>query len=160
MLIECLNDDCYIYILDVNRPYTPLVSGGYLLHTYTAIFHLEVELVLYYIYSNIYILAYVYIAVDWFPALYSGWDPIAPPIKRIIFYKSHIPRYSISKRNWYCANVCGCRETGWRDPTGFLTNIYLISYIVIFDCYHGWYMMFENRDWILMCCIIGSNFWS
>ena len=101
---------------------------------------------------NIYILAYVYIAVIDFPQfLFSGWDPIASPIKRIIFIKSHIPRYLVLKRDWYCANVCGCRETGWRDPTGFL-NIYnnvlfiycdMMWYIICcWLCVFGWYWSF------------------
>ena len=48
------------------------------------------------------------------------------------FIKSHIPRYSTLKWNWYCANVCGCRVTGWRDPTGFLAYLFVYEYYV--DC--------------------------
>ena len=72
-----------------------------------------------------------------FPHFLLADETLYAVSKRIYIYK--IPYTAIFRleTEWYCANVCGCRETGWRDPTGFLTNIYLISYIVIFDCYHG-----------------------
>jgi len=43
-------------------------------------------------------------------------------------------------------NICGCRETGWRNPTGFL-NIYftvfhILWYMMCYEiCY--WFHMFE-----------------
>ena len=30
-----------------------------------------------------------------------------------------------------CANVCGCRETGWRDPTEFLKHLNLFHMLCV-----------------------------
>ena len=102
---------------------------------------------------NIYILAYVYIAVvDFSHFLFSGWDPIAPSIKRIIFNKNIYRDNFVLERNWYCANIFGCRKTGWRDPTGFLNSIYLISDILIFDGLSYRYMI-SLLSWLTIWCV-------
>ena len=67
--------------------------------------------------------------------------PYYAVIKRIIFIKNIYRDNFVLERNWYCANVFGCRKTGWRDPTGFLNSIYLIMDILIFVDYHMRYVI-------------------
>ena len=91
---------------------------------------------------------YIYIGlIDWLdsrslisgcPQFHSGWLPYTP--HAMISGWPSIPRYSAMKQNGYylCANICGCRKTGWRNPTGFLKNILSVClfdciYIVIYD---------------------------
>ena len=80
--------------------------------------------------------------------------------KRIIFIKNMYRDNFVLERNWYCANVFGCRKTGWRDPTGFLNSFYLISDILIFDGLSYRYMisLLVVIDY-LVCSIIGPRFW-
>ena len=88
---------------------------------------------------------YIYIGlIDWLdsrslisgcPQFHSGWLPYTP--HAMISGWPSIPRYSATKQNGYylCANICGCRKTGWRNPTGFLNSyLYCNLCIVIYKC--------------------------
>src|SRR5574338_749829 len=90
--------------------------------------------------------------------------PYCAVSKRIFFIKPMYRDNSVLERNWYCANIFGCRETGWRDPTGFLTSIYLFTDIDVYsviiliydidccdgliDALHHWIQIlkFKNND--------------
>ena len=47
-------------------------------------------------------------------------------------------------------NICGCRETGWRNPTGFLNSYFIVFHIL-------WYRM-----WFIICgwLHVFGRYWS
>jgi hypothetical protein len=59
----------------------------------------------------------------------------------------------------YCANICGCRETCWRDPTRFLINVEL-NFIYDDICSVGIIcdrLLWIYIDWTLW--LFGIGFW-
>ena len=81
-------------------------------------------------------------------------------VSKRIFIKPIYRDNSVLERNWYCANIFGCRETGWRDPTGFLNCIYLFTDIDIYsviiliydiDCCDGLIGVVASSDSVLKC---------
>ena len=64
--------------------------------------------------------------------------PMRPTLLLVddLLYRDILPRSRMGIT--MLSNICGCRKTGWRNPTGFLKNILsvvvcLISYIFIYD---------------------------